>query len=84
MYFRFEWAELVKLLATKFKYSLWARHAYSCTDRFYLYEELSSQAEMASDDKIKRFRQHVVQELYDTEKDYTNALDFTVTVSYCC
>ena len=35
---------------------------------------------MASD-KLKRFRVHVVKELYETEKDYTTALEFTVTVS---
>ena len=31
-------------------------------------------------DKLKRFRVHVVKELYETERDYTNALEFTVTV----
>lgn len=34
---------------------------------------------MASD-KLKRFRVHVVKELYETERDYTTALEFTVTV----
>lgn len=33
-------------------------------------------------DKLKRFRVHVVKELYETEKDYTTALEFTVLVSY--
>lgn len=32
---------------------------------------------MASD-KLKRFRVHVVKELYETERDYTTALEFTV------
>ena len=31
-------------------------------------------------DKVKRFRVHVVKELYDTERDYTRNLEFTVTV----
>lgn len=35
---------------------------------------------MASD-KQKRFRTHVVKELYETEKDYTSGLEFTVMVS---
>ena len=35
---------------------------------------------MASD-KDKRFRVHVVKELYETERDYTQQLEFTVTVS---
>ena len=35
---------------------------------------------MASD-KLKRFRTHVVKELYETERNYTSALEFTVTVS---
>lgn len=35
---------------------------------------------MASD-KLKRFRVHVVKELYETERDYTTALEFTVMVS---
>lgn len=38
---------------------------------------------MASD-KQKRFRTHVVKELYETEKDYTSALEFTVTVNGAC
>lgn len=33
-----------------------------------------------ADDKTKRFRVHVVKELYETEKDYTAHLEFTVTV----
>ena len=31
-------------------------------------------------EKIKRFRVHVVQELYQTERDYVEALEFTVNV----
>lgn len=31
-------------------------------------------------EKIKRFRVHVVQELYQTERDYVHALEFTVNV----
>ena len=34
-----------------------------------------------ADEKTKRFRTHVVKELYDTEKEYTRHLEFTVTVS---
>lgn len=34
-----------------------------------------------ADDKTKRLRTHVVKELFDTEKDYTDHLEFTVTVS---
>lgn len=37
---------------------------------------------MADAAKVKRFRLHVVKELYETEKDYTRNLKFTVTV--CC
>ena len=33
-----------------------------------------------ADDKTKRLRTHVVKELYDTEADYTDHLEFTVTV----
>ncbi len=36
----------------------------------------------ASDEKVKRFRLHVVKELYETEKDYTESLEFTVEVGY--
>ena len=32
-------------------------------------------------DKLKRLRVHVVKEIYDTERDYTRSLEFTVTVS---
>ena len=32
-------------------------------------------------DKVKRFRVHVAKELYETERDYTLNLEFTVTVS---
>lgn len=32
-------------------------------------------------DKAKRFRVHVAKELYETERDYTQNLEFTVTVS---
>ena len=35
-----------------------------------------------ADDKTKRFRVHVVKELYETEKDYTEHLEFTVTVRW--
>ena len=35
---------------------------------------------MDSEDKSKRFRLHVVKEIYQTEKDYTEALEFTVNV----
>lgn len=38
---------------------------------------------MASE-KLRRFRVHVVKELYETEKDYTTALEFTVTVREVC
>ena len=39
-------------------------------------------AEMASDkEKLKRFRVHVVKELFETERDYTQELEFTVAVS---
>jgi len=31
-------------------------------------------------DKLKRFRLLVVKEIYDTERDYTKNLEFTVTV----
>ena len=31
-------------------------------------------------EKVKRFRVHVVQELYQTERDYVEALEFTVNV----
>ena len=34
-----------------------------------------------ADEKTKRLRMHVVKELYDTERDYTDHLEFTVTVS---
>ena len=34
-----------------------------------------------ADDKTKRLRTHVVKELYETEGDYTEHLEFTVTVS---
>ena len=34
-----------------------------------------------ADDKTKRLRTHVVKELYETEGDYTDHLEFTVTVS---
>ena len=34
----------------------------------------------AEGEKIKRFRVHVVQELYQTERDYVQALEFTVNV----
>ena len=34
-----------------------------------------------ADEKTKRFRLHVVKEIYETEKDYTDALEFTVEVS---
>lgn len=33
-----------------------------------------------ADDKIKRLRTHVVKELFDTEADYTDHLEFTVNV----
>lgn len=33
------------------------------------------------DEKTKRFRLHVVEEIFQTEKDYTRALNFTVEVS---
>lgn len=36
---------------------------------------------MDTDEKAKRFRLHVVKEIYDTERDYTRALEFTVEVS---
>ncbi len=32
-------------------------------------------------DKQKKFRVHVVKEMYETEKDYTTALEFTVMVN---
>ena len=38
-------------------------------------------AAMDVDDKIKRFRLHVVKEIYQTERDYTDSLEFTVDVS---
>lgn len=31
-------------------------------------------------ERIKRFRVHVVQELYQTERDYVQSLEFTVNV----
>ena len=34
-----------------------------------------------ADDKSRRLRTHVVKELYETEGDYTEHLEFTVTVS---
>ena len=34
-----------------------------------------------ADDKTKRLRTHVVKELFDTEADYTDHLEFTVSVS---
>ena len=34
-----------------------------------------------ADEKTKRLRTHVVKELYETEKDYTDHLEFTVTVN---
>ena len=34
-----------------------------------------------ADEKTRRLRAHVVKELYDTESDYTEHLEFTVTVS---
>ena len=34
-----------------------------------------------AEEKTKRLRTHVVKELYDTEKDYTEHLEFTVEVS---
>ncbi len=34
-----------------------------------------------SPDKMKRFRLHVVEEIYRTEKEYTGKLEFTVSVS---
>lgn len=36
--------------------------------------------QMESDEKVKRFRLHVVKEIYETEKDYTESLEFTVEV----
>lgn len=36
---------------------------------------------MEADEKTRRFRAHVVQELFDTEREYTAALEFTVNVS---
>ena len=33
-----------------------------------------------ADDKTKRLRTHVVKELFETEADYTDHLEFTVTV----
>ena len=33
------------------------------------------------DEKTKRLRAHVVKEIYDTESEYTDHLEFTVTVS---
>ena len=38
----------------------------------------------AMTDKQKRFRVHVVKEIFDTEREYTRSLEFTVTVSYLC
>lgn len=35
-----------------------------------------------ADEKTKRLRTHVVKELFETEKAYTDHLDFTVGVSY--
>ena len=32
-------------------------------------------------EKQKRFRVHVVKEIFDTEREYTRSLEFTVTVS---
>lgn len=31
-------------------------------------------------DRLKRFRLHVVKEIYETERDYTRNLEFTVAV----
>ena len=33
-----------------------------------------------ADEKTKRFREHVVRELYETEQDYAKNLRFIVTV----
>ena len=50
-----------------------------CTD----YRPLQPQNYMdVEGEKVKRFRGHVVQELYLTERDYVQALEFTVNVSY--